>query len=561
MMRRTPKTLTLLVVAFTSLLTLVGVAGVMVLMDARQVHHQTRQIMDNGLPSMISSTRLKATIPRLTRVPQRLQSDPEEGFQYFHTLVGSMRRTLEHERTQPPLFFPHEAHSLTEITQQLDRVSAEVSAMREALPAGAAFEAAEDRYLASLKELEEACERFEDLNEEGLKDAQDILFAVASREENGLLLATLATLLLGVTWAVVLAKAIARPLSDLERDLRDLPHGPPSMRPRLSALTPQEIHEVLRTFQESSRQLDLISRQREEASRELARALDREHGLNAELAQVNSGLDRQVQDKTAELAEANRQLSALIHELQLRDRSKSAFLAAISHELRTPLAIIKGAALTLDALKHLDARAHAQLLADIAEEADHLSGLVNDLLDAARMDTGSFSLEKEPNVELPLVVERVFSALATLAEDQEVALVADLDPALPLLEADPARVRQVLRNLLENAIRFSPRGGTVTLAIRRQATGTLPERIEVRVSDEGAGIPDDLVSSLFTPFTRGANAKRGGTGLGLSISKQLVEAHGGAIALVESAPGGTTFAFWLPVAAGRPNGVAEASSA
>ena len=222
---------------------------------------------------------------------------------------------------------------------------------------------------------------------------------------------------------------------------------------------------------------------------------------------------------------------------------KSDFVAAVSHELRTPLTSIYGFAETLlrqDVLFGEEER--RTFLGYIASESERLTAIVDQLLNVARLDAGDLQVEPELIDVGSVVSEVVGTAETTNGHRFEVDL-----PDEPLsAEADRDKVRQVFSILVENALKYSPRGGTVTVGARRKE-----DTVEVRVVDEGIGIPAAEQQRIFRKFYRAESSTRdgaGGTGLGLFIAKELVTAMGGRI-WVDSAEGeGSSFAFELPAA-------------
>jgi signal transduction histidine kinase/putative methionine-R-sulfoxide reductase with GAF domain len=236
------------------------------------------------------------------------------------------------------------------------------------------------------------------------------------------------------------------------------------------------------------------------------------------------------------------------------DRLKSQLLSTVSHELRTPLASIKGFATTL--LRQdvaWDDSTRREFLAIIDQESDRLSELIGNLLDMARVEAGTLRVEPEPTHLRPIVEEvvRTFSVMTSQHHFD-----VEMPKRLPRIMADPRRVRQVLRNLLENAVKYSPAGGSITVAVEVH-----PDEVQIGVSDPGIGIQPDHVDRIFDRFYQVDNAstrKVGGSGLGLSICKAIVEAHKGRI-WVESQVGiGSSFYFTLPM--GDNSGVPEEES-
>lgn len=223
---------------------------------------------------------------------------------------------------------------------------------------------------------------------------------------------------------------------------------------------------------------------------------------------------------------------------------KSQLLSTVSHELRTPLASIKGFATTLlreDVV--WDEESRREFLCIIDEESDRLSELIGNLLDMSRLETGELPVDPEPMHLQPIIEE-------TAAEFQRMSsrhrIQVDLPPEVPRVMADPRRARQVLRNLVENAVKYSPGGGEIVISAEAKQRD-----LQVCVSDTGIGIEAEQQVRIFDRFFQVDSASTrqvGGSGLGLSISKAIVEAHGGSI-WVDSQPGaGSKFCFTLPLA-------------
>jgi PAS domain S-box-containing protein len=221
---------------------------------------------------------------------------------------------------------------------------------------------------------------------------------------------------------------------------------------------------------------------------------------------------------------------------------KSTFVSAVSHELKTPVALIKGYAETLrreDA--DWDRDTVQESLGVIAEEADHLTHLIDSLLEASRIQAGGLKLEPT-DVHLPRLAEKVVDGFRT--QTQIHTFEIDFPPDFPLVWGDPERLREVLSNLVSNAVKYSPNGGTIWIGGRVDRAG-----VTVYVADQGIGIPAEEQVRIFDRFHRvesGSNRRTEGTGLGLYLVKAIVEAHGGRV-WVESAPGrGSIFMFTLP---------------
>ena len=224
------------------------------------------------------------------------------------------------------------------------------------------------------------------------------------------------------------------------------------------------------------------------------------------------------------------------------DEIKSTFVSVISHELKTPVALIQGYAETLlrkDA--RWDPKTREESLEVILEESDRLHHLIDNLLDASRLEAGKLPLEKEP-VALDALARRVAERFRTQTDAHQVNVA--FPEEFPVIEGDPTRLEQVLNNLLSNAIKYSPEGGPIDI------TGSaVSERVTVTVTDRGVGIPFEEQPHIFESFYRGSREyqqQTAGAGLGLYLAKAIVEAHGGEI-WVESDPGeGAAFSFSLP---------------
>jgi signal transduction histidine kinase len=244
-----------------------------------------------------------------------------------------------------------------------------------------------------------------------------------------------------------------------------------------------------------------------------------------------------IRQKNLQLTEINQELKKLL-------QVKSEFLSLISHELKSPLTVVQGY-LTLLKDKQMGSLNPEQEegLSVAAVEAEHLNYLINQILDLSQLDSGKFELVSE-EIDIKAILNHCLAALRSEAKKNRVSFRTRISPAAVRARGDGNKIKQVFRNILENALKFSPAGGTV--AIR----GEKKEGCLVySVSDRGIGIPEDELEKIFdrfyqvkTPLT----IKYGGMGLGLAISKNIVELHGGWI-WAESGPGrGTTVFFTLP---------------
>jgi two-component system phosphate regulon sensor histidine kinase PhoR len=231
------------------------------------------------------------------------------------------------------------------------------------------------------------------------------------------------------------------------------------------------------------------------------------------------------------------------------DRLRTSFVSDVSHELRTPLTAIKGFIETLQDGAVDDPLARDRFLDTIAVETERLIRLTNDLLLLTRADAGRLDLRLVPT-DLVAAIGRVIAQLGSRAHEKQIALAVDPppSPALPPVMADVDRLHQVLVNLLDNALKFTPSGGQITVSVHRA-----DEQVLCAIADTGPGIPEGEIPLLFERFYRGDPSRahteaRGGAGLGLSIAKAIVDGHGGRI-WIESKPGqGAAVTFALPLA-------------
>jgi len=238
-----------------------------------------------------------------------------------------------------------------------------------------------------------------------------------------------------------------------------------------------------------------------------------------------------------ELRTLARAFNAMSTRLATADRNRRSFVADLTHELRTPLAIIRGQAEGIGDGVYPGDQAHVTPILDAAASLD---SLVDALATMTLADVGSLTLKREA-VDVPVLVTSSLAAFQSAANAASVRLVADLEPDLPAIDADPARIRGVLGNLLSNAIRYTPSGGTVTASAAR--TG---DAVTFAVRDTGQGIPSELRPRIFERFVKGPGSP--GSGLGLAIAKDVVSAHGGTIEALSDPGKGTEIRFTLPAA-------------
>jgi len=249
------------------------------------------------------------------------------------------------------------------------------------------------------------------------------------------------------------------------------------------------------------------------------------------LAIQNARLFREIEDKS--------------RELEIASRHKSEFLANMSHELRTPLnAIIGFSEVLAERMFGEINEKQAEYLADILESGRHLLSLINDILDLAKIEAGRMELDLG-DFSLPSAIENTLTLVRERAHRRGITLERALDERIGTIRADERKVKQVLLNLLSNALKFTPEGGRIS--VHANVRGGMSQ---ISVTDTGVGIAPEDQAAVFEEFRQvGTTAKKvEGTGLGLAISRKFIELHGGTIWVTSKVGVGSTFAFTLPTA-------------
>lgn len=279
--------------------------------------------------------------------------------------------------------------------------------------------------------------------------------------------------------------------------------------------------------------------------------------LSDVVAQVGAGklgtrMDWNSKDEVGQLVRGFNQMSARLEEL---DAMKRDFVSSVTHELRSPLGAIESFIRLIESKMNsgraVDPRQVQEYFGRIAQNVRRLSGFINDLLDVAKIERGKMECVLRPT-RIQDVAGEVVQFFEAKSKEQKVNLLCKVDPAFPVVQADPERIRQVIVNLISNALKFTPEGGHVWIASEQFREGE-KKWAEVTVTDTGRGMDRADLESLFKKFQQGKNITQGvmgtkGTGLGLFIVKSIAEAHGGKVA-VRSAPGkGTQFSFTLILA-------------
>jgi signal transduction histidine kinase/DNA-binding response OmpR family regulator len=329
---------------------------------------------------------------------------------------------------------------------------------------------------------------------------------------------TLVSILFSVGVALMLARRITRPLEELTRGAQHVAEG------------------------HFDRRLDIRS------GHEL-------QVLSEAFNHMSAGLKQNVE----QLEESNKKLAAVNEDLKELDRVKSDLLANVSHELRTPLTAIKGYTdyMLERKLGAITDKQEKGLLV-VQRNMERLARTINALLDFSRLDLGRVTLNIQP-FQLSALVDHILLSLRSELEKKRLSVALAVDATLPQVIGDREKISAVLENLIINAMKFTPEGGTLTVSAAR-AAGTPRPTAELRVTDTGIGIPPDQVGRIFNRFHQvdaSSTRRFGGVGLGLAIVKSILDAHGSSIEVESEVGRGTTFRFALPLLE-KPEGARDA---
>jgi signal transduction histidine kinase/DNA-binding response OmpR family regulator len=270
--------------------------------------------------------------------------------------------------------------------------------------------------------------------------------------------------------------------------------------------------------------------------------------------QLTDELQQRTTKMEIELFLRSRELQKLNQDLQAANKTKSVFLANMSHELRTPLSAILGFSELLidDDVRRFSDASRKNFLQHIHSGGENLLGLINDILDLAKVEAGQMKLRPE-TVRIATVVDDVISIAQPLAAKKQLVISKSVSSNIVLI-ADGGKLKQMLLNLVSNAIKFTPEGGTVTIAAKR-----LPQTLEISVADTGIGISAADQGRIFEEFQQldsGIGRVAQGTGLGLALTRHFAVLHGGDVRLESELGKGSTFTLCLPVAGLTPVGPA-----
>ena len=264
-------------------------------------------------------------------------------------------------------------------------------------------------------------------------------------------------------------------------------------------------------------------------------------GLIVMFSRWNKTLEAEVESKTGDMIRMNKELVLANERLKELDKLKSDFVSMVSHELKTPLAAVKTSAQVLE-VADAGEETKREMLDIILRNIDRQTNLVNDLLDLSRIESGRMELKFE-RVSLDSVIADSIGSVKQAASEEGIKLNVELPEDLASVKGDREKLTQVVINLINNAIKFTPRSGEISIKARE-----LNEQVEVKVIDTGIGIPPEDLDKVFDKFYQVDSTltrKAGGTGLGLAICKGIIEAHNGHIMAESEFGKGSTFVFTL----------------
>lgn len=353
-----------------------------------------------------------------------------------------------------------------------------------------------------------------------------------------IMLVTLIALALASSIGILLATSISNPLGHMVSVIRKLEKG--DLNARANIISNDEIGVLSQSFDTMATEIEKNRKDLEDLNRNL------EFRVAEKTDNLTKAYER-LQRSNQNLAVANRDLELANRKLKELDQLKSDFISVVSHELRTPLTSIKAFTELILMKPRMTSEKRGRLLSIINNESDRLARLINDILDLTKIEAGKLSWHIS-SVSLSEVIQTSVNGILSLADNKSIAVSTAIASPLPRLYGDRDRLVQVLTNILSNAIKFTPQGGSIR--IRATVDRQPAHQIVVRISDSGVGIPANDLEVIFEKFRRSGDILTNisdGTGLGLTITRQIVEYHGGRI-WAESQPGkGSTFTFTLPL--------------
>ncbi|HEY8025620.1 MAG TPA: ATP-binding protein [Burkholderiaceae bacterium] len=350
-------------------------------------------------------------------------------------------------------------------------------------------------------------------------------------------------LLVAMLSALVFSLPLQRSVTDPVLAIADIARDVVARRDysrRAHKTSNDEVGALVDSFNNMLAEIERSTRELENSNREIAHEASERSRAQQEVMRLNVELEGRVHERTAQLEETNTKLELSKIAADQANQAKSAFLSSMSHELRTPLNAILGFAQLCgsDSLPVTEEQ-KKEFITHIIKAGKHLLVLINEVLDLAKVESGTLSLSLEP-VSLAEVMSECQTMIAPLAHKRAIQISLPFEDS-PWVQADRIRLKQVLLNLLSNAIKYNREGGAVVVSYSEGAV----DRVRIAVQDTGAGILESQMSQLFQPFNRLAQENKGeeGTGIGLVVSKRLVELMNGKIGVTSSSGLGSV--FWI----------------
>jgi signal transduction histidine kinase len=349
---------------------------------------------------------------------------------------------------------------------------------------------------------------------------------------------TVGALVLAAGIGILLATSISNPLGHMVDVIQQLERG--NLGARTNLISNDELGVVSQSFDTMAMQLEKNRSELENLNRH----------LELRVAEKTENLTRayeRLQLSNQKLATANRELEGANWKLKEIDQLKSDFISVVSHELRTPITSIRAFAELIIMKPGMPEEKRNKMLTIINIETKRLTRLINDILDLTKIESNNVSWHLD-TLSIEDIIQTSVSVIQSLADNKSLTITMSVQQDLPPLLGDRDRLIQVVTNILSNAIKFTPQGGDIEIAVRREETPT--PLIVVKITDTGVGIPETDLELIFEKFRRSGDLLTNnieGTGLGLAITRQIVEHHGGRIWAQSAMGAGSVFTFTLPL--------------